>query len=83
MIAKHRSEYFQQFNDDPARLRFVDDNTVLEFRASYKVNSAVKLTFEALNITDEPRVDFRGVDGNINQVLTFGPRYFIGIKAKL
>ena len=81
-IFKHRSQYFQQFIDTPARIRYVDDNSVLEFRASYKLNKHVKLSFEALNITDEPRVDYRGIDGNINQVLSYGPRYFIGIKAK-
>ena len=82
-ILKHRSQYFQQFVDNPGRIRFVDDNTVLEFRASYQVNDAIRLSFEALNITDEPRTDFRAVDGNIAQVLSFGPRYFFGIRAKL
>ena len=83
VIGKHRSQYFQQFIDTPGRIRFVDDNTVLEFRASYKINDAVRLSFEALNITDEPRTDFRAVDGNINQVLSFGPRYYFGLRAKL
>ena len=83
LIGKHRSQYFQQFVDTPGRIRFVDDNTVVEFRASYKVNDAIRLSFEALNLTDEPRTDFRGVDGNVSQVLSFGPRYFFGIRAKL
>ena len=83
LIGKHRSQYFQQFTDSPGRIRFVDDNTVVEFRASYQLNDAVKLSFEALNLTDEPRTDFRGIDGNVAQVLSFGPRYFFGIKANL
>lgn len=83
LIGKHRSNYFQQFVDTPGRIRFVDDNTVFEFRASYQVNDAVKLSFEALNITDEERTDFRAIDGNIANVNSFGPRYFVGIKAKL
>ncbi len=83
LIGKHRSSYFQQFTDTPGRIRFVDDNTVVEFRASYQLNDAVKLSFEALNLTDEPRTDFRGIDGNVAQVLSFGPRYFFGIKASL
>lgn len=81
-IFKHRSEYFQQFIDTPGRIRTVDDNSVLEFRASYKLTDNIKLSFEALNITDEPRVDFRGLDGNIAQVLSYGPRYFFGVQAK-
>ena len=83
LIGKHRSQYFQQFVDDPGRLRFVDDTNVLEFRASYKLNDSVKFSFEALNLTDEERTDFRAIDGNVNQVLSFGPRYFFGIKATL
>lgn len=83
VIFKHRSKYFQQFTDTPGRIRFVDDNSVVEFRASYRLNDAIKFSFEALNITDEPRIDFRGVDGNVSQVLSFGPRYFFGVKAKL
>ncbi|MBX2849413.1 MAG: TonB-dependent receptor, partial [Acidiferrobacterales bacterium] len=83
LIFKHRSQYFQQFIDSPGRIRYVDDNSVIELRASYKLNDAVTLSFEALNLTDEPRVDFRGVDGNVSQVLSYGPRYFFGIKAKL
>ena len=83
LIFKHRSKYFQQFTDTPGRIRFVDDNSVVEFRASYKVTDNVKLSFEALNITDEPRTDFRGLEGNVSQVLSFGPRYFFGIKANL
>ena len=82
VIFKHRSQYFQQFIDTPGRIRFVDDNSVVELRASYRVTDNIKLTFEALNITDEPRTDFRGVEGNIHQVLSYGPRYFFGVQAK-
>ena len=81
-IFKHRSDYFQQFVDSPGRIRTVDDNSVFEFRASYQVNDNVQLSFEALNITNEPRVDFRGLEGNVAQVLSYGPRYFLGVKAK-
>ena len=81
---KIRSNYFQQFTrDTTARVRFTDDNEVLDFRASYEVVDGVKLTFEALNLFDETRVDFRGVQGNVSQVLSFGPRLFFGVKAKL
>ena len=82
VIVKHRSGYFQQFVDTPGRIRTVDDNTVLEFRAGYELTDNIDLSFEALNLTNEPRVDFRGLDGNIAQVLSYGPRYFLGVKVK-
>ena len=81
-IFKHRSQYFQQFIDTPGRIRLVDDNSVFEFRASYQLNDNVQLSFEALNITNEPRIDYRGLDANIAQVLSYGPGYFLGIKAR-
>lgn len=82
VLFKFRSQYFQQFVDDPGRIRFTDDNGVLEFRAKYRATPNIQITFEALNITDEPRVDFRGLDGNVVNVLSFGPRFFLGIRGK-
>ncbi len=82
VLYKYRSQYFQQFIETPGRIRYVDDNAVVEFRASYRINRNVKVSFEALNLTNEPRVDYRGIDGNVAQVLSYGPRYFIGVKAK-
>ena len=81
-IYKYRSNYFQQFVDDPGRIRYTDDNAVLEFKAKYKVNKQIQLTFEALNLTDEPRIDYRGLDGNIANVYSYGPRFFLGVRGK-
>ena len=30
----------------------------------------------------EPRIDYRGIYGNTLQALSYGPRYFLGIKGK-
>ena len=43
----------------------------------------VDVTLEAKNILDEPRIDYRGVDGNVYQALSYGPRYFLGVRVKL
>jgi len=32
---------------------------------------------------DEPRIDNLRIEGNVSQVLSYGPRYFFGLKAKL
>jgi len=42
----------------------------------------VDLNLEAKNILDESRIDWRAVKGNRNQALSYGPRLFLGIKAK-
>lgn len=84
LIYKHRSQYFQQFTrDTQGRIRYTDDNNVVELRLSYAINDKIKLSLEGLNLFDEVRQDFRGVEGNVTQVLSYGPRFFFGIKASL
>jgi hypothetical protein len=40
------------------------------------------LSLEAKNILDEARIDYRAVEGNVLQALSYGPRYFLGVRAK-
>lgn len=83
LIYKTRSRYFQQFTrDTTARVRYTDAYETLEARASYQLNDYVTLTAEGLNLTNEPRIDYRGVVGNVLQTLSYGPRYFFGLRAK-
>lgn len=82
-IWKTRSRYFQQFTrDTQGRIRYTDDNHVLELRLGYQLNDNIKLTAEGLNLLNEPRRDYRGVIGNTLQVLSYGPRFFFGAKAR-
>jgi len=61
----------------------IGDSGIVEFRASYKLNDIVKLTFKTLNIFDKERGDSLRADGNVSQTLPFGPDYFFGLRAKL
>ena len=82
-IYKLRSQYFQQFTrDTQGRVRFTDDNETLDARVRYKLLSNLDPSLEAKNLLDEPRTDFRGVDGNISQALSYGPRFFLGLRFK-
>ena len=49
---------------------------------SYRLTDDIKLNFQAKNITDEPRIDYRPVGGQVHQALSYGPRLFLGVKAK-
>ncbi len=83
-IFKTRSQYFQQYTrDTQGRVRYTADNKVFELRASYKFNNNVKLTIEGLNLFNEPRIDHRAIQDNVNQTLSYGPRVFAGIQVKL
>jgi len=82
-IYKVRSQYFQQFTrDTQGRIRYTDDNETLDIRVRYKVLDNLDVSLEGKNILDEPRIDFRGVEGNISQALSYGPRYFLGLRYK-
>ena len=83
LIYKSRDQYFQQFTrSNTTRLRYVTDADVLELRLGYDVTDNLSLSFEALNILDEPRIDNLRIEGNVSQVLSYGPRYFVGLKAR-
>lgn len=82
-IYKARSGYFQGFGrDTTARIRYVDDYSTFDLRVSYDVTDTVSVSAEGINLLSEPRIDFRPVDGQVVQTLEYGPRLFVGVKAK-
>ena len=83
LLYKTRSDYFQQYTrDTQGRIRYTDDNTTLDMKIRYKLFDNVDVNLEAKNILDEPRIDYRAVQGNVLQALSYGPRVFLGVKAK-
>ena len=81
---KTRSQYFQQFTrDTQGRIRYTGGNQRLDLKVRYKMLDNVDVTLEAKNILDEARIDYRAVDGNIYQALSYGPRLFLGVRVKL
>ena len=83
LLYKTRSAYFQQFTRDAfGRIRYTDDNDRLDLNISYKLANGLQLSFKAQNLNDEPRIDYRPIYGQVYQALSYGPRYFLGIKGK-
>ena len=84
LFYKTRSQYFQQFTrDTQGRIRYTDDNERLDLKVRYKLFDNVDVTLEGKNVLDEERIDYRAIDGNVYQALSYGPRYFLGVKVKL
>jgi TonB-dependent receptor len=82
-IYNTRSGYYQQFTrDEFGRIRYTEANERLDMRVTYRWNDHVQLKFEAKNILDEPRIDYRAIEGNTYQALSYGPRLFFGVRAK-
>ena len=84
LFYKTRSEYYQQYTrDTQGRLRYTDDNQRLDLKVRYKLFDNTDVTFEGKNILDEERIDYRAISGNVLQSLSYGPRYFLGVRVKL
>ncbi|WP_273240652.1 TonB-dependent receptor [Hyphomonas atlantica corrig.] len=79
-IYKYRSEYFQKFVGSGRQNRLIRDAGVIDLRASYRLTPRTRLSFEALNINDEPRLSDMPISGNIQAYEGFGKSYFLGIK---
>ncbi len=82
LIYKYRSEYFQPYTTNGTRLRYVGDTGVWEMKASYQLTEAVKLSLEAINLFDEPKNQYFYTRDHLGEVNSYGPRVFLGLKAK-
>jgi iron complex outermembrane recepter protein len=81
-VYKYRSSYFQQFISTPGNLRYIDDRGIFEARASYQVSDSVRVSVEALNIFDEPKVQYNPTADSFAEVNVYGPRIYFGVRGR-
>ncbi|GAB3035200.1 TonB-dependent receptor [Bowmanella dokdonensis] len=79
-IYNYRSEYFQAFLGGNSQLRYVPDVNTVNLRASYTYSKSLKFQFDAVNITDEPRVDYMPVMGSFRDYQAFGTTYYLSAR---
>ncbi len=82
LIYKYRSEYFQPYTSNGTRLRYVGDVGVWEARASYQIADNVRLSLEGINLFDAPKEQYFFTTDNLGEVNYYGPRVFVGLRAK-
>ena len=82
LIYKYRSDYFQPYTSDGTRLRYVGEVGVWEARASYYLTDNVRLSVEAINLFDEPKTQYFFTKDNLGEANYYGPRIFVGLRAK-
>lgn len=82
LIYKYRSEYFQPYTSNGTRLRYIGDVGVWEARASYYITDNVRLSVAAINLLDEPKSQYFFTQDNLGEMNYYGPRVFIGLRAK-
>ncbi len=82
LIYKYRDEYFQPYISNGTRLRYVGEVGVWEARVSYYVTDNIRLSIEAINLDDEPKTQYFFTNDNVGEVNYYGPRVFVGLRAK-
>lgn len=82
IIYKYRSEYFQPYTSNGTRIRYVGDVGVWEARASYWITDNLQLTFQGINLFDEPKQTYYYTDDNFGEMNIYGARYFFGLRGK-
>lgn len=77
-IYKYRSPYFQQFVGAAAQNRIVRGAGVIDFRATWRVDDHLSLSFEGSNINNAERVEDMPITGGVREVHLYGARYYLG-----
>lgn len=81
-IGKYRSAYYQQFVGAASQNRVVRDATVIDFRASWRVTNALRISFEGSNLNNERRIEDMPIPGSVRELHLYGPRYYLGARYK-
>ncbi len=82
-ITKYRDEYFQPNAGDSKSSRWIDDFTLIDLAASWKINDTFKARLTVQNLGDEPQEGDRVTrDNNLTLWSSTGPKWELGISAK-
>lgn len=82
-IYRYRSQYYQSFTSDNTQLRYVRANDTFDVNLRYAINKTADIRFQALNIFNEPRVEYMPVVGSTRNVELYGPQYFLSLRLRL
>ncbi|MCY7297193.1 TonB-dependent receptor [Alteromonas sp. a30] len=85
LSAAYRGEFFSNLSsNDERKWRVVDSSTHLDFSFSYRVSENLKLTLEAINLTDEPIGEY--IDPQARRIITeqnTGRQFFLGASYRM
>lgn len=76
----YRGEFNTRNDSNPVGVRYRDETANLDFSASYRINDNLRLTLEAINLTDEPQIDYMWPDigGVLIETQYTGTQWFLG-----
>ncbi|MCK5887680.1 MAG: TonB-dependent receptor, partial [Alcanivorax sp.] len=84
LAANYTGEYLQEVSDplDKRYDIYTDDHVQLDLTGHYFLTDELQLTFEAINITDEPFYAYTGKERFNAQYEEYGPTYKLGLALK-
>ncbi|WP_299596829.1 TonB-dependent receptor [uncultured Microbulbifer sp.] len=77
--ARYRDTYVGEQVAVDSQLAFFDSETVVDYQASYQLDSGVQFVFQANNLTDEPNKTYFGNEAQTGTIQYFGRQYFLGV----
>lgn len=77
--ARHRDNYVGEQVAVESQLAFFDSETVVDYQASYQLESGLQFVFQVNNLTDEPNKTYFGNEAQTGTIQHFGRQYFLGV----
>ncbi|WP_066659437.1 MULTISPECIES: TonB-dependent receptor [unclassified Sphingomonas] len=77
---RYRSDYYKP---NGGTNRYIRPGTYLNLSAQYDLTKNVQLKLQALNVTGEPDIMYKGTYDNIAEVSKSGTQYFFGVRVRL
>lgn len=77
--ARYRDRFVSEQVAVETQLAFFDDETVIDYQASYAINDNLLVLFQVNNLTDEPTKTYFNQTAQTGTVQFFGRQYFLGI----
>jgi len=80
----NRGEYFTRVDSNPQKSRMVGDTSFIDMSASYQLTENFKVTFDVLNLTDEPIVQTMDTEAHrIIDAAGTGTQYGLSVSYKM
>ncbi|WP_157497716.1 TonB-dependent receptor [Gilvimarinus chinensis] len=81
---KYRSDYLKPFGSDFGQTnRFVDDTSSVDLSLAYNLTKNLQVKMQALNLTNEPYVEYRVAQDAFTRIEYSGTKYFLGVRYKM
>jgi len=80
---RYRDEFVSEQVAVEAQTVNYDEETIVDYQASYQVNDNLGLVFQINNLTDEPTKSYFGVKAQTGTIQYFGRQFFLGMTYSL